>query len=147
MTAFALTYVSIAHIVAVVFAIIELGLTAYIANTTRSAFFSFPRVNFMIFNSVWTLLVLIYVAVTPLYLANLHHKLAATVVTTVTAIFWFAGSIALAVISGGGVTAAAVAFGFFLWVIFTGLAALDLLETRRGTTSSVKTGPAANPGV
>ena len=29
MTAFALTYVSIAHIVAVVFAIIELGLTAY----------------------------------------------------------------------------------------------------------------------
>ncbi|KAK7753089.1 hypothetical protein SLS62_005039 [Diatrype stigma] len=153
----ALSYVSIAYIVAAVFAVIELILTAYtltqiaqtVASGTHRAFgywgYSSPRVSFMLFNSVWTLLVLLYVALTPLYMASLHHKLAATVLTTITAIFWFAGSIALAVVSGGGVVAAAVAFGFFLWAIFTGLAALDLLETRRG--GGVKTGPAANPGV
>lgn len=90
-----------------------------VASGTHRSFgswgYSSPRVSFMLFNSVWTLLVLLYVALTPLYLASLHHKLAATVITTITAIFWFAGSIALAVVSGGGVVAAAVAFGFFLW--------------------------------
>lgn len=69
----------------------------------------------MVFNSIWSLLVLAYVALAPLYLANLHHKQAASALNAVTAVFWFAGAIALAVISGLGVSAAASAFGFFLW--------------------------------
>lgn len=72
----------------------------------------------MLFNSVWSLLVLLYLVLTPLYAANLYHKLVATGLNTVTAIFWFAGSIALAVVTAGGVSAAATAFGFFLWCVY-----------------------------
>ncbi|RYP84403.1 hypothetical protein DL769_001192 [Monosporascus sp. CRB-8-3] len=140
----ALNYVSIALIVAAVFCIVELALTAYIASAFGwgSWRFSVPRVNFMIFNSVWSLLVLAYVGLSPLYFPNLSHKLLATGLNCVTAIFWFAGSIALAVLVGGwvggGVGGAAVAFGFFLWAIFTFLGVLDVLESR-GTSSTVKT--------
>jgi hypothetical protein len=116
-------FVSIVHIVAAVFSIIELGLTAYVA----SAFFGWSpsRVNFMIFNSIWSLLVLLYVGLTPLYMTSLFHKLVALGLEAVTMLFWFAGSIALAVYVGGphncgantwcGSISAAVAFGFFLW--------------------------------
>lgn len=84
-------------------------------------------VSFMVFNSVWSLLVLAYVGLTPLYLTSIFHKLAALVLNVLTTIFWFAGSIALAVQVGGpwncgsntycGSTEAAIAFGFFLWYV------------------------------
>lgn len=79
----------------------------------------------MIFNSVWSILVLIYVGFTPLYYAHLFHKLVSLALLAITTIFWFAGSIALAVYVGGpwscggnsvcGSLEAAIAFGFFLW--------------------------------
>ncbi|RYP34189.1 hypothetical protein DL767_004416 [Monosporascus sp. MG133] len=153
-----LNYVSIALIVAAVFSIVELGLTAYVASTDGGEWrwvgvphvgvprISVPRVNFMVFNSVWSLLVLAYVGLSPLYFPRLSHKLVATGLNCATAIFWFAGSIAFAVwaaswaASGAasGVAGAAAAFGFFLWVIFTFLAVLGVLEAR-GTSSTVKT--------
>jgi hypothetical protein len=78
----------------------------------------------MIFNSVWSLLVLVYVGITPIYMTSIFHKLAALVLNVITSIFWFAGSIALAVaiepaygcnVYRCGSVQAAVAFGFFLW--------------------------------
>lgn len=79
----------------------------------------------MVFNSIWSLLVLIYVGITPLYYERLFHKLASVALLIITTIFWFAGSIALAVHVGGpwicganrvcGASEAAIAFGFFLW--------------------------------
>ncbi|RYP52341.1 hypothetical protein DL768_002452 [Monosporascus sp. mg162] len=142
-------FASIALIVAAVFCIVELALTAYIANSLGSVVlgyrFNLPRVNFMIFNSVWSLLVLAYVGLSPLYFPRMSHKLVATGLNCATAIFWFAGSIALAVIArvglwggGGGAWGAATAFGFFLWIIFTFLAVLGVLEAR-GTSSTAKT--------
>jgi hypothetical protein len=96
--------------------------------------------NFMIFNTIWSLLVLAYVGVVPLYATNLFHKLVSLALLAVTTIFWFAGSIALAVFTGVpecrgistcGALQAAVAFGFFIWAIFTFLAVLDTLEALR----------------
>jgi CBS-domain-containing membrane protein len=81
----------------------------------------------MVFNSVWSLLVLLYVGVTPLYMTSIFHKLAALVLNVLTTLFWFAGSIALAVQLGGPTIAAAVAFGFFLWCVKKSL--LGLLPT------------------
>ncbi|RYP13814.1 hypothetical protein DL765_006686 [Monosporascus sp. GIB2] len=144
----ALDYVSIALIVAAVFSIVELALTAYIANAVGWGGWrlGIPRVNFMVFNSVWSLLVLAYVGLSPLYFPRLSHKLVATGLNCVTALFWFAGSIALAVWAGVGVGAAAVAFGFFLWAIFTFLGVLGVLDAR-GTSSTVKAPGTAPAGV
>lgn len=131
----ALGLVPIAHIVAAVFSVVELGLTAYIISVYDTLYdnsyyynngrtYSPDRVNFMLFNAIWSLLVLAYVGLTPLYMTNLFHKLAALALEAITVVFWFAGSIALAVFIGVprcgsdtfcGSYQAAVAFGFFLW--------------------------------
>lgn len=78
----------------------------------------------MLFNSIWSLLVLAYIGVTPLYFTSIFHRLASLALEVITMIFWFAGSIALAALIGVphcgsnhlcGSLQAAVAFGFFLW--------------------------------
>ncbi|KAK6201856.1 hypothetical protein LQW54_009266 [Pestalotiopsis sp. IQ-011] len=139
----ALTWLTIIHAVAAVFAIIELGLTAYVASALHWGWWSSSpsQVNFMVFNSVWSLLVLAYVGITPIYMTSVFHKLAALVLNVITTIFWFAGSIALAVSIGGpwrcggdtfcGSVEAAIAFGFFLWVLFMVLTIVDALEALR----------------
>lgn len=145
-------FVPIVHIVAAVFAIIELGLTAYVVSAFVVGFFntSPSQVNFMVFNSIWSLLVLAYVGLTPLYYTRLFHKLASLVLLAITTIFWFAGSIALAVGFSGpyschgdnvcGSIEAAIAFGFFLFALFAFLTALDAIEAMRsrghGTTTT-----------
>ncbi|KAI1499012.1 membrane-associating domain-containing protein [Biscogniauxia marginata] len=162
----AFSFVTIAHIVGAIFAIIELGLTAYIVSWFHGGNYSYSwgwgswspsSVNFMLFNSIWSLLVLAYVGLTPLYMASLFHKLAALALNVVTAIFWFAGAIALAVYVGGpydcgansacGSLEAAVAFGFFLWAIFMFLTVIDALEALRSRGHSTGASkPHAHPG-
>lgn len=143
----ALGFVPIAHIVAAVFSIIELGLTGYVAS---SYWWRSPDiVNFIIFNSVWSLLVLAYVGLTPLYMTRLFHKLVSLGLLVITTIFWFAGAIAYAVFVGHpacgantycGSAQAGVAFAFFIWAIFMFLTVLDTLEAMRsrGHNTSVK---------
>jgi len=111
--------------------------------------------SFMLFNSIFSLLVLAYLALTPLYFPRFFHRLVALGLEAVTSLFWFAGSIALAAgwanpRCGGnnycGSVNAAVAFGFFLWALFTFFAILsarEVLRSRRGSTTS----PAAKPYV
>ncbi|KAL1876193.1 hypothetical protein VTK73DRAFT_9631 [Phialemonium thermophilum] len=148
----AFSIVSIIHIVAFVFAFIELGLTAYLVSVFDGPWTSSPsEVNFMLFNSIWSLLVLLYIGITPLYYTHLFHRLASLALEAVTTIFWFAGSIALAADFGGpyhcgsstpcGCTTAAITFGFFLWALFTVLTVLDTIESlrsRRHTTAQPK---------
>lgn len=95
---------------------------------------------FMLFNSVWSILILFYLALTPLFAARLYHNVVALGLLVVTTIFWFAGSIAMAARIGvpncHGSTPcqsaqAAVAFGFFIWAIFTGLAVMEGLAHMR----------------
>lgn len=98
------------------------------------------RANFMLFNAIWSILVVAYLAITPRVLTALYHGVIALGALVLTALFWFAGSIALAVPIGvhcGGygpcqTAQAAIAFGFFLWAIFTGLAVMEALASRRG---------------
>lgn len=95
----------------------------------------------MLFCSIWSILVLLYLALTPRFFARAYHGIVAFGLLAVTTLFWFAGSIALAdrigVPSCHGnnfcqCTQAAVAFGFFIWAIFTGLTVLEGLASLRG---------------
>ncbi|KAI1109129.1 membrane-associating domain-containing protein [Nemania sp. NC0429] len=153
----ALTFVPIVHVVAAIFAAVELGLTAYWASLYDVGFaysYSPPTVNFLVFASVWSLLVLIYIGLTPLYMTSAFHRLAALVLNVLTAIFWFAGAIAAAVGFGGPYNChgdsgcsdaeAAIAFAFFLWAIFTFLAVVDGLESLRRRGHHVDTAKSTN---
>lgn len=142
---------TIVHIVAFIFSIIELGLSAYATSSFETWWVS-PTLNFMVFNSIWSILVLIYVGVIPLVASRVFHKIVSFGLNALTALFWFAGSIALAVRYGAQVSCglntvcgsakAAIAFGFFLWAIFTALAVIDGLGSfrNRGLKGSAHTG-------
>jgi uncharacterized membrane protein len=106
----------------------------------------------MLFNAIWTLLVLAYVGLTPLYFTSIFHRLVSLALEAITMLFWFAGSIALAVIvrpvSCGantfcGSAEAAVAFGFFLWAIFVFLVVLDAIEALHSRNHSAPTAHAS----
>lgn len=95
----------------------------------------------MLFTTIWSILVLIYIALTPVFLPSLHMTVVALGLISLTALFWFAGSIAMAVLIGvphcGGnnycqSAQAGVAFGFFNWIIFTGLAIFEGMGFMRG---------------
>jgi hypothetical protein len=93
-----------------VLTIIILGLTSYVISIV-----SFSQVNFLLFCSIWTILVLAYLIITPQRVPEAAHKFAvshpAMRITywrllicfqilgaeAVTMIFWFAGFIAAAV--------------------------------------------------
>lgn len=120
---------SIIHAVLAVFLIIELGLTAYCVDITTNWWWNNTPASwaFMLFNTIWSILVLLYIALIPLFFARGFNGLVALVLEGITAIFWFAGSIAMAVTVGAGTPAAAVAFGFLIFALFTGLFVYDLL--------------------
>ncbi|KAF4594434.1 hypothetical protein GQ602_000047 [Ophiocordyceps camponoti-floridani] len=133
--------------------IVELGLTAFIVDRTDGFWSSPPsQFSFMLFATVWSILVLAYVALTPRFFARAFHGLAAVILLILTTLFWFAGSIAMAALLGlprcrgsfcttTRTAQAATAFGFFIWAAFAVLAALDGMANLRGgaradTTSS-----------
>ena len=82
-------------------------------------------VDFMLFTSVWTLLAVAYLAVTPTHFPNFAHKYLILAVEAVTMIFWFAAWVAVASLWGDiscgsrggpcGAGTAAIVFGAFIW--------------------------------
>ncbi len=54
--------------------------------------------SFMVFVSVWTLLILIYLALAPRFFSAFAHPMAMLGLDALTMLFWFAGFIALAVL-------------------------------------------------
>lgn len=145
------SFVGFVHLAALVLDIIELGLTAYLVSVWDSAVASSsPAIlNFMLFNAVATLVVLLYIGFVPLYYTRIFHRLASLALEGIIVVFWFAGSTALAVDVGGpyncgsnhycGAIEAAIAFGFFLWAVFAGLAVVDTIEALRSHRSAFKT--------
>ncbi|GAD99448.1 conserved hypothetical protein [Paecilomyces variotii No. 5] len=132
-----------------IFAIIVLGLTAYVISTFDNVSFYYDddfnpdTLNFMLFTSVWTLLVATpYLALSPLYVPQIAHRFAVVGMEVVTTIFWFAAFIALAVLlppSGAchnspcRSSQAATVFGAFEWVLFAvtaGFAIFNLIGGR-----------------
>ncbi|KAL8861094.1 MAG: hypothetical protein Q9178_002607 [Gyalolechia marmorata] len=133
------------------FAIILLGLCGYLV--TDNVIYNQPsQVNFMLFNSVWTLFPAVpFLAYSHRILpARPSSKLIHVAVDAVTMLFWFAGFIALAewrnniilcVGKGCGVTVAVIIFGVLEWILFsltTTLSALDAWQAR-GKRSPVTT--------
>ncbi|KAI4158861.1 MAG: hypothetical protein LQ342_007038 [Letrouitia transgressa] len=133
------------------FAVITLGLTGYVNSYFTDHDWAYDdapsQVNFLIFSSVWTMLVTPYLALAPRFFPKITHKFVTLGVDAVTCIFWFAGFIALAAYRGdlGLCTGrvcdclnAGAVFGAFEWVLFTAttvLAALHVWRTR-GTGQS-----------
>ncbi|KAG5936577.1 hypothetical protein E4U53_000205 [Claviceps sorghi] len=125
--------------------IICLGLLGYAVDawSRHSNFFyrtsSPSSVNFMLFNTIWTFLVLIYLVIVPRVAGDLYMSIVALPLLVITNIFWFAGSIALAAYlgvgncDGGGfcsvyeASQAATAFGFFIWIMLSVLLVFELL--------------------
>jgi hypothetical protein len=135
---------TIAHGVLALFLLIELGLVAALVDSWSDHYWnswSLDEHDFLLFCSVWSLLVVAYLALTPRFLPRFFHSIAALALLVITTIFWFAGAIALAVHTPGagcgagwrgcGVGYAAVAFAFFIWAIFLALAVFDTLTFLR----------------
>lgn len=142
-----------------VFAIIILGLSAYVANWWQGWWHihSPNQVNYIIFCAVWTILALLYLIIVPWRFSETvaHHKFAILGVEAVTMIFWFAGFIALAVflsdrVCFGSVCSAAKAadvFAAFSWVLFavtTAMAVMHVMRTRNRAADSNKADPNIN---
>ncbi|KAK0714241.1 hypothetical protein B0T21DRAFT_375474 [Apiosordaria backusii] len=133
------------HIAAAIFSSINLGLTAYIVSLHGG----FPTPNFITFSSLWSLLVLAYVALTPRFVPRLFHGTVSLALLWITTIFWFAGAMAYSVQGAWpychswdtfcGSIQAGIGFSWILWVLFTFLAVIETLRSRRGST---RTGPA-----
>ncbi|MCJ1483160.1 hypothetical protein MMC06_003327 [Schaereria dolodes] len=135
----ALNIVLFLRVTQLVFAIIILGLTAYVAHwyNSRTTAVSPSQINFLIFNALWTLLAVIYLTVTPPYFPRLAHKYAIAALDALTMLFWFAGFIALAVFLTGltlcvghvcRAAQAAAVFAAFEWYVVLLRATFVVLE-------------------
>jgi amino acid transporter len=99
------------------------------AFTTPWASWSPDSLNFMLFTSLWTLLAVAYLVLSPTRFPKAAHKYAIGAVEFITMIFWFAAFIAVAVLwrdSWRGVRGrgtfygcgvAAIVFSAFLWYV------------------------------
>jgi len=127
-----------------VLALLILILTAYVVHnwTWPHGDWSPSEANFLLFCSVWTLLALAYLIIAPARFAYAAHKFGILAVEALTAIFWFAGWIALASLLGDmgagtwrvkRVAEAAVVFAAIEWLLFTAtmiMATLHVWRTR-----------------
>ncbi|KAJ9295307.1 hypothetical protein DTO271G3_6130 [Paecilomyces variotii] len=133
-----------------IFAIIVLGLTAYVISVFDDEDFGFSSdaLNFMLFTSVWTLLVATpYLALSPVYVPQMAHRFAIVGMEAVTMIFWFAAFIALAALlpppeachsSPCRSSQAATVFGAFEWVLFAVTAGFAIFNLIGGRSSHNK---------
>ena len=130
--------VLILRIVQVLNTILVLGLSANTVHGTRSAtryfssyYYTYSYYNgtdaFTIFLAVWSLLVLAYLLLAPMFLSAIAIPIVSLVIELITMIFWFSDWIALAALWGpfscGGVNfcgtgKASAAFAAVNWVLF-----------------------------
>lgn len=130
-----------------VLALLVLALEAYVASwwNEYSPSSSPDRVNFLIFNGIWTAIIVVpFLTLAPRFFPRAAHPYAILALEAVTMIFWFAGFIAHAVFVSAFVACrgnmcrcaqAATVFAAFEWALFTAttvLATLHVLRTRNG---------------
>ncbi|CZR54048.1 uncharacterized protein PAC_03931 [Phialocephala subalpina] len=125
-----------------IFAIVVMGLSAYVAHwydsDTLTA--SPSQINFLIFVPLFSFLSLVYLELSPRFMAKVSHPYGHLGLSLLNVLFYFAGFIALAVFLGkllfcrGSVCAAAradavfAAFSWMLWTASTALLALDMFK-------------------
>jgi len=149
--------------VQLLFTIIILGLMAYVVNDWSWAW-SPSQANFLLFCSVWTILALLYLILTPTHYPTAAHKFGILAADALTMIFWFAGFIAMAVLLtdvGCGrywgvcrAAEAATVFAAFEWLLFaatTLMATLHVWRTRNSSSPkhdpNMEVHPETFPGV
>lgn len=107
---------------ALVFAILELGLSAYVVSVVD--YYHQSRFNFIVFSSIWTMLVTAFLLLFPMASKRKSSSYGWIVGTTLalnclTMIFWLGGFAAFADLWLGdfliGVLAAELAFAVLLW--------------------------------
>ncbi|KAI0882428.1 membrane-associating domain-containing protein [Annulohypoxylon maeteangense] len=113
------------------FAIIVMGLTAYVAHwyNVDTLTSSPSQINWLLAVSVFTIISVLYLELTPRFAPKLSHQLVAVGLEACNALFYFAGFIALSVFmsrllfcrgSVCGAAQASIAFGameFLLWTV------------------------------
>ena len=110
---------------ALVFSIIELGLSAYAVNVTSDFFVEAnSRWSYIVFASLWTILVTIFYIVWPFFSRRNDRERVMAPLTLalnfITMIFWVAGFGAVADMyhgAPGGTAGAILAFGVMLWYV------------------------------
>ena len=110
---------------ALVWSIIELGLSAYAVDVTWSRSIANDRFGFLVFASLWTMLLTAFYILFPIFSRRSGGAEArwfsplTLALNFVTTIFWLAGFAAVADLYGsaGGVAGAILAFAVMLWYI------------------------------
>jgi len=133
-----------------IFAVIILGLSAYVAHwydaDTLTA--SPSQIDFLIFVPLFSFISIVYLEVTPRFFARASHPFAHLTFEIINSLFYFSGFIALAVFLGkllfcrGSVCAAARAdaiFAAFSWILWTGSTVILALEIFKGGIKGIKT--------
>jgi len=134
-----------------IFSIVVMGLSAYVAhwydNDTLTA--SPSQINFLIFVPLFSFVSLVYLELSPRFLAKASHPIIHLSISLLTTLFYFAGFVALSVFLGkllfcrGNVCAAAradAAFAAFSWMLWTASTALLAIEMFRSSGSSSSNG-------
>ncbi|KAL3417666.1 hypothetical protein PVAG01_10676 [Phlyctema vagabunda] len=123
-------------------ALVVLILSAYVAHwyDVDTLATSPSQVNFLIFVPAFSFIALLYLELTPRFMAKASHPYAHIALETVNTLFYFAGFIALSAFLGkllfcrGSVCSAArvdavfAAFGFMAWAGTTTLLALEMFK-------------------
>ncbi|KAI1388830.1 membrane-associating domain-containing protein [Hypoxylon trugodes] len=131
------------------FAFIVMGLTAYVAHwyNVDTLTTSPSQVNWLLVVSVITIVSVLYLELTPRFAPKLSHPLVAMSLEVLNALFYFAGFIALSVFmsrllfcrgSVCGAARAAIAFGAFEFLLWTGSAILMGKEVAKAGLPSFK---------
>ncbi|KFG82330.1 hypothetical protein MANI_028351 [Metarhizium anisopliae] len=122
---------------------VQLGLTGYATSLESGLEGSQPSksILFMLGNTVWSILALAFISITPLVLSYALHNLVALLLLAVTTIVWLGGSIAIASIlrdlfenrkSIYAISQPIVAFSFFIWATFAALMSLEVVGLLKG---------------
>lgn len=95
----------------------------------------------MLGNTVWSILALAFISITPLVWSYAFHNLVALLLLAVTTVVWLGGSIAIASILGDlvekwkniyTISQPIVAFSFFIWATFAALMSLEVVGLLKG---------------
>lgn len=137
-----------------VFAVVILGLSGYVAHwyDVDTLTSSPSQINFLIFASVFSLIALAYLELTPRFLTKASHPYGHIAFEAVNTIFYFSGFISLSAFLGkllfcrGSVCASAradavfAAFSFCLWAGTTTLLAMEMFKGGfKGASQDMKT--------
>ncbi|KKY30580.1 hypothetical protein UCDDA912_g09438 [Diaporthe ampelina] len=134
-----------------VFAVVILGLSAYVANWYNiDTLTSSPsQVNFLVFVPLFSLISIAYLEAVPKFMPKFSHPWAVLALEVTNVLFYFAGFVALAVFlthllfcrgAVCGSARAATVFSSFNFLLWTATAALTIKDALKGGFAGLRSG-------